>query len=524
MPTGGSKPARPVRVALLLVLVGLLVPLAVGAASAGTDDPAAGTVEQFGFVGGDQPGWVSVDRGSPYDPDRGWGFSSGRTFSVRLPPAVYDVSISVDRRQWGQSRPMPVSAESITTLATRQRQFARTTTTEFPIALIDGRLDLTVADRSALTSIVITREPTRSPGKVPTLFLVGDSTVQTYTDADAPLTGWGQLITRYLDPASVRVANHAMYGRSTKTFVEEGRLDTVLRESRPGDYVAVQLGHNDAFTRPERHTSVATYTANLTTYVRAIRQREATPILITPMVMRQATFGGVARSFPAYVAAMKQVAADQHVTLVDLNAASHDLVSDMGVGAAEALYLHADAGHYVRYETGVSDDVHFNPLGAAEMARLVARGLAGTGLPIAAAVGNTEDSGAVLSEPRGLRVVGLEFGSLRLSWSPLVGADAYRVWARDETEGDRHFSLVRSVPGSDASVLGLITGHRYTIAVTGVAVAHDEVVESARSTPVRFDPTDARWSPAVAQVGSAPPDGRTAGDNEAGKTDPTSGR
>jgi rhamnogalacturonan acetylesterase len=77
--------------------------------------------------------------------------------------------------------------------------------------------------------------------KLPTLFIVGDSTVK----SDAPLRGWGQELAQFFDPKKINVVNRAIGGRSSRTFQNEGRWDKVLAELKPGDFVLIQFGHND---------------------------------------------------------------------------------------------------------------------------------------------------------------------------------------------------------------------------------------------------------------------------------------
>ena len=77
--------------------------------------------------------------------------------------------------------------------------------------------------------------------KLPTLFIVGDSTVR----SDAPLRGWGQELDAFFDPNKINVVNRAIGGRSSRTFQNEGRWDKVLADLKPGDFVVIQFGHND---------------------------------------------------------------------------------------------------------------------------------------------------------------------------------------------------------------------------------------------------------------------------------------
>src|SRR5215207_15654 len=122
----------------------------------------------------------------------------------------------------------------------------------------------------------------------PTVFLVGDSTMADKPDpARNPERGWGQLLPRFLD-SGVVVRNHAVNGRSTRSFLDEGRWDSVVAVLRPGDVVVVQFGHNDQkIEDPKRFTNPYTaYRRNLARFVADARARGATPVLCSSIVRR----------------------------------------------------------------------------------------------------------------------------------------------------------------------------------------------------------------------------------------------
>ena len=77
--------------------------------------------------------------------------------------------------------------------------------------------------------------------KLPTLWIVGDSTL----NSNAPLRGWGQELGQFFDQSKINVVNRAIGGRSSRTFLTEGRWDAILKELKPGDFVLMQFGHND---------------------------------------------------------------------------------------------------------------------------------------------------------------------------------------------------------------------------------------------------------------------------------------
>lgn len=207
-----------------------------------------------------------------------------------------------------------------------------------------------------------------------TVHLAGDSTAGPKSRAAAPETGWGMALPYYLDEA-VAVANHARNGRSTRSFITQGRLDAVARDLRADDVLVIQFGHNDAkVTDPERHTEPWTsYTEHLARFVEVARAAGAQPVLATSVERRR--FDDAGRAVPAhgeYPDAMRALAAREDVPLVDVQRDSLALWHDLGPERTLHYFFHADDGR--------RDDTHFNPPGAGAVARLVATGLLTAGV------------------------------------------------------------------------------------------------------------------------------------------------
>ncbi|MFJ9177681.1 rhamnogalacturonan acetylesterase [Streptomyces sp. NPDC102360] len=203
-----------------------------------------------------------------------------------------------------------------------------------------------------------------------TLFIAGDSTAaQKYLDAK-PETGWGMALPFFLSDR-VRVANHAVNGRSSKSFVDEGRLDTILAAIRPGDLLLIQFAHNDEKSAdPTRYTEPwSTYQEYLKLYVDGARARGACPVLATSVERRK--FDATGNSLPThgdYPAAMRALAEREGVALLDVQALSLALWRKLGV---------EDTKTYFNWTATEQDNTHFNPPGAIAVARLVATELLG---------------------------------------------------------------------------------------------------------------------------------------------------
>ncbi|CAL9600707.1 rhamnogalacturonan acetylesterase [Streptomyces sp. Tu 3180] len=201
-----------------------------------------------------------------------------------------------------------------------------------------------------------------------TLHIAGDSTAaRKYADA-APETGWGTALPFFLH-RHLDVANHAVNGRSSKSFVDEGRLEAVLSVIRPGDLLLVQFAHNDEkATDPSRYTEPwSTYRQYLRLYVDGARARGARPVLATAVERRRFDADGAAvPTHGEYPEAMRALARQEGVALLDVQALSLALWQELGV---------EETKKYFNWTPAEQDNTHFNPPGAIAVARLVAREL-----------------------------------------------------------------------------------------------------------------------------------------------------
>jgi lysophospholipase L1-like esterase len=230
-------------------------------------------------------------------------------------------------------------------------------------------------DHPSVRSIDI--EPIGIKTDEPVLYLAGDSTVvdQYYE----PWAAWGQMLPRFFLPGIV-IANHAESGETTKSFVGEHRLAKIMTTMKPGDYLFIQFAHNDmkpGAVSPEDYKSL------LTDYIAQTRAKGATPVLVTAMNRR--TFddaGKITNSFGPYPDAMREVAVQQKVTLIDLNAMSKTLFEAMGPEGTLKAFMHYPADSFPGQTAAISDDTHFNSYGAYELARCIVHGIREANLPL----------------------------------------------------------------------------------------------------------------------------------------------
>ncbi len=200
------------------------------------------------------------------------------------------------------------------------------------------------------------------------LFIAGDSTAAEYGPERAPQAGWGQELQSYLDPARFEVRNHAKGGRSTRSFIDEGRLDAIGRELRRGDVLLIQFGHNDAkFEDRTRYTDPdSDYPRMLMRYVQVARDQGATPVLVTPVARLLYDFGSLLDTHARYTLAMQQLATREHVALIDLNDRSMRWIRALGEQGARPYFLFVPEQHK-------ADGTHFSVAGANAVACLVLR-------------------------------------------------------------------------------------------------------------------------------------------------------
>ncbi len=204
------------------------------------------------------------------------------------------------------------------------------------------------------------------------VFLAGDSTLSIKPVSAWPETGWGMPFAHFFDH-TVEVHNHAMNGRSTRSFIAEGRWRAIVDQLSPGDWVFIQFGHNDQSKHKEdRYTPPDTYTANLKRFVSDVRERGAQPLLLTPVTRRYFDDSGkIGETHPVYADRVREVAEHTGALLIDMEAISRERFSAMGEQDSRLRFMHLAEGVHPNYPGGISDDTHFNELGAREVAQWV---------------------------------------------------------------------------------------------------------------------------------------------------------
>lgn len=200
----------------------------------------------------------------------------------------------------------------------------------------------------------------------PVILLVGDSTVATQSTSpgSGPARGWGQVLPEFF-AEDVTIRNAAANGRSSKSFIDEGRWEKAIAE-KP-NYVFILWGTNDANKDPVRHTEPdSAFREYLNRYIDESVAAGATPVLVTPSAYRGFSPDGAFKdSLGAYAEAMRGVALEKKIPLIDLNAATVALYEQLGPD--EAAKLAAKEG----------DRTHFNETGARTVAKIIVDAIPG---------------------------------------------------------------------------------------------------------------------------------------------------
>ena len=219
------------------------------------------------------------------------------------------------------------------------------------------------------------------------IYLAGDSTVQSFDAVKMPyFTGWGQVLIEVLGSGSqkevcypekdfpqvavyendaVVIHNYAMAGRSSKTFLEEGRFDPMLSKLQEGDYLLLQFGHNDANQeKTERYLNPRDYQKKLMEMISPAREKGVICVLVSPIAMRDFDDDGHCKiSFPEYRSAMMELAERENLLFLDLGKATAELCSRLGSEECKKLFLWVE---------GREDNAHLQRRGAVEFATLLA--------------------------------------------------------------------------------------------------------------------------------------------------------
>ncbi len=335
-----------------------------------------------------------------YTPERGYGYEpsthgAGETpiyFSVRVPEeGNYNVTLTLGDPQ--QSTDTTVKAELRRLMLEKVRIApgkleVRTFVVNTRTPKIPTGGEVKLKDREKTTEAwawddkitleftgphpaVRTVEITKADRYLPTLYIAGDSTS---TDQPSePFNSWGQMITRFFGPG-IAIANNGESGESLKSFIGEQRLSKIMSVIRSGDFLLIQMGHNDQKEKGEGVGAFTTYAADLKMFVDAARRHGATPILITPVNRLAwgtgADAGKIINNLGDYPEAVRKVGRENDVAVIELNALSKAFYEALGPDNAPRAFADGDTTHHNNY-------------GSYELAKLIATVVKQANIPFA---------------------------------------------------------------------------------------------------------------------------------------------
>lgn len=340
---------------------------------------------------------ISVQPVDVYSPEKGYGYDLGTKpgdpaffFSVDLPEGNYEVTVVLGDR--GKKSETTVRAESrrlfLEKIKTKKGKFSEQSfvvnirnkhISPFKDVRIKAREmhklnwddKLTLEFNGVNPSVQSIR--VRPATDVPTVFICGNSTV---VDQDEePWAGWGQMIPRFFDQG-IAFANYAESGEAANTFIAAGRLEKLLTQAKAGDYLLVEFGHNDQKQKGEGIGPWDSFTRNLNIFITEARKRGMHPVLLTPVQRRNFDENGkIVNTHLEYPDAIRKLAADAQVPLIDLHSMTKILYEAWGVSASTGAFVHYPAGTFPGQKTDLKDNTHFNAYGGYEIARCVIEGM-----------------------------------------------------------------------------------------------------------------------------------------------------
>jgi lysophospholipase L1-like esterase len=366
------------------------------------------TVVRFDFGSGKaKKGWTPITPSSVYSAEKGFGLipsgemvdgktgdylSSKKTFYfvVNLPEGHYRVILTLGGSSEGSSTTVKAESrrlmlENVKTASGKTVQ--KTIVVDVRTPKINDQEQIKLKERelnylnwdNKLTLEFNGEHPCvaaieiKKADHLPTIFLAGNSTV---TDQEnEPWASWGQMFPNFLKPEIV-VANYAESGETLLAFKREKRLQKILSQMNPGDYLFMEFAHNDQKPGGNHLDAMTTYKDELKYFMAEARKKEGKPVLVTSTNRRRFDENGkIINTLEEYPEAMRQLAKEENVPLIDLNAMSKSFYEALGPEISKKAFVHYPANTYPGQDKPLADDTHFNPYGAYELAKCVTEGI-----------------------------------------------------------------------------------------------------------------------------------------------------
>lgn len=379
-------------------------------------DTSNSVAYQFDFGGKAETKFVSVKPNTEYSNNRGYGFESvdgleavdrgignklsdgfvtGNKpflFSVKLPEGNYlvelmlgdtegtsDAAVRVENRRMminrvqtpnGQVKQVKFAVHVRDSLINGNNRGVRLKPREKQYLHWDDKLTFEInGENPKLASLKITP----ASQSVVTMFLAGNSTV--VDQAEEPYAAWGQIIPAYFNE-NVAVANYAESGESLSSFISARRFDKMLSLMKAGDFAFVEFGHNDQKQSGPGIGAFTSYTKNLKYFITEVRKKGGKPVLVTSMQRRSFDSAGkIMHTLGDYPEAVRRVAKEENVPVIDLNAMSKTMYEAWGPERSIKAFVHFPANTFPNQKTELKDNTHFSPFGASQIAKIILEGI-----------------------------------------------------------------------------------------------------------------------------------------------------
>ena len=376
---------------IALIILGLSITLNVGAQS-----------YKFDFTSGKKTkdGYIKITSADRYANAKGYGYDlspspDGKNhapffFSVAVPDGNYHVTAIIGSKR---------SAGETTLRGESRRLFYENVKTKkgelLPCSFTINKRDIHISDKEdvrikprersklnwddkltfefngdtpQLTELIIERIE-----NVPTVFLCGNSTV---VDQDnEPWASWGQMVPRFFTD-SICFANYAESGESANTFIAAGRLKKALTQMKLGDYIFMEFGHNDQKQKGKGKGPWTSFYDSLKEYIVKTREKGATIVFVTPTQRRSfGDDGKIKDTHGEYPAAMRKLAEEEGVPVIELNEMTRTLYETLGVEESRRAFVQYPANTFPGQTKALEDNTHFNPYGAYQIAKCILQGI-----------------------------------------------------------------------------------------------------------------------------------------------------
>ena len=298
---------------------------------------------------------------------------------------------------------------------------------------------------------------------IPTVYVVGDSVADSYAQFNDPQRGWGQMLANYFDREKINVENWAIGARTADRNIKEGRLEMVLEQIQPGDYLVYNFGFNEKTTG-----STDAWKDLVRQYVDGAMQRGATPILVSSTASVRQNVGTSSQDYRALNNmrnALKAVAEEKGVAFIDNFQYTTDLTASLGTIRSQAMYLFVQPGIFTgsSYENGASDGVHLQSYGADVVASYIASEMAKLDDKLAAGYTPKAVATQAPAQPSGLYAKESAGTSATITWDDQDDADYYVVRYKASSASD--WKEYAGVVYPQATVTGLTAGESYDFSI-----------------------------------------------------------